>query len=112
MVAGPERELLADVADLGPLRLLERHPGPLPVRARVRHRRIEHQLEEVVAEVVVGVDVVLRRRERLARPAVRAQLLQPVEPLQGRVRPLRLEVAAEEREEADEIVAVPVTVDV
>ena len=58
------------------------------------------------------VDVVLRRRERLPWPAVGAQFLKPVEPLQGRVRGLRLEVAADQREEPDEVVAVPVAVDV
>ena len=69
-------ELVVDQLELGHRGLLERHPRPLEQRAGVHHRRVEHPLEEVVAEVVVGLDVLARapRRvahERLARAQVR-----------------------------------------
>ncbi len=43
--------------DLGPLCLLERHIVALEVRTAVRPRRIEEQRKEVVAQVVVRLNV-------------------------------------------------------
>jgi hypothetical protein len=57
VIARPELELVADPLELGPRGLLERHPAPGEDRARVHHRRVEHQLEQAVAQVVVGGDV-------------------------------------------------------
>ena len=64
VVLGPEPELRAHELELGHRRLGERHPRLAEVRARVHHRLVEHQLEQVVAEVVVGGDVVARLRSR------------------------------------------------
>jgi hypothetical protein len=66
VVRRPQVELVADPVELGDRRFLERHVAPLEDRARVHHRVVEHQLEEVVAEVVVGGDVIPRAQRRVA----------------------------------------------
>ncbi len=58
-----ETQLLADAPVLGLLGLLERHLGPLEHRARVGPRRVEEQRVEVVAEVVVVLDVAFGARQ-------------------------------------------------
>ena len=76
VVVGAELEPLADALELGHRRLLQRHPRPLEQGAGVHHRRVEHPLEQLVAEVVMGGDVapaalagaaVERRAHALAR---------------------------------------------
>ena len=56
VVAGSQAQLLADCAQLALLRLLER-VALLPERAGVGHRVVEEEPVEVVAEVVVVLDV-------------------------------------------------------
>ena len=72
-VALLEAELGADELVLGRLGLLERLGPAAPVRARVRHRRPEEQLEELVGDVVVVRDRALVAGDRVAL-ALRAQL--------------------------------------
>ena len=72
-VAGLQRELGADELELGLLRLLERRRAARPDRARVRHRLVEEEREEVVRDVVVVRDGALVARDRMP-PALRAQL--------------------------------------
>ena len=75
VVVGAELELVADHAQLAPLRVGERLAVALEHRARVRHRVVEEEREEVVAEVVVVADVPSRGEEPgaavEARPRVR-----------------------------------------
>ena len=62
-----QRERLEDAAVLGVLGVLQRARRVVAVeRARVRHARIEPDLVERVAEVVVGVDVALRAAAAVA----------------------------------------------
>ena len=72
--SGPSSQLLADPLELGDRGLLERHPLALEQRAGVHHRRVEHPLEQLVAEVVVGGDVAAAAL-RVLRLAQRAQPL-------------------------------------
>jgi hypothetical protein len=67
-----EGELRADELELRPLRLLQRLGAARPDRARVGHRLVEEQREEVVRDVVVVRDGALVARDRVA-PALRAQ---------------------------------------
>ena len=63
-LAGLQLQLAADVMHLRLLRLLDRHRGIREVRAGVLQRlAVEPQLVEVVAEVVVVVNVALRVRQ-------------------------------------------------
>ena len=66
VVGRPEVELVADPLELRPRGLGERHVAPLEDRARVHHRLVEHQLEQRVAEVVVGGDVLAGAQRRVA----------------------------------------------
>ena len=64
-LAGPQPQLAADVVHLGALRGLQRHAGLGEIGAGVLHRlAVEPGGVEVVAEVVVPVDVVVRGRQR------------------------------------------------
>ena len=97
---GPERELPADVVHLGPLGLLEGGVLVRVVRARVDHLLVEPEPVEIVAEVVVVVDVGLR-----AGPGIPAG---PVEPrlqtaLPGVARDRRVRRAIDGLEGGDEI---------
>ena len=54
-------ELVEDQLELGASRPARAScPGRVEQRAGVHHRRVEHPLEQVVAEVVVGLDVLAR----------------------------------------------------
>ena len=100
-----ELELRAEALEFRALRFGQRDLGRGENRARVRHRLVEHQLEELVAEVVVVGDVAARAEQSIASVRTRAQLEQPADArvtAGGRVR-----VAQQELEEADEIVRVP-----
>src|SRR5205814_10279654 len=48
---------------LGDLRLFQRHVVALVVRARVKHRWAEKQPVEIVRQVVMRLDVLIRRSE-------------------------------------------------
>ena len=72
-LAGLQRELRADEVELGALGLLERRRAARPDRARVRHRLVEEEREELVGEVVVVRDRALVAQDRVAL-ALRAQL--------------------------------------
>src|SRR5918998_391824 len=63
----------ANELELGPLRLLERLRAARPDGARVRHRLVEEQREELVRDVVVVADRALVAVRTVAAPA-RAQL--------------------------------------
>ena len=60
VVVGAELELLADAAAASALGVRERLVVALEDRARVGHRLVEEEREEVVAEVVVVGDVAPR----------------------------------------------------
>ena len=57
LLAGPEHQLAADVVELRALRLLQRGVRRVVVRAGVDHLLVEPQAVEVVAQVVVMLDV-------------------------------------------------------
>ena len=63
VIAGAELELLADAAELAQLGILERLVVALEERAGVRHRLVQEEREQVVAEVVVVFDVPPRPHE-------------------------------------------------
>src|SRR4029453_10135425 len=67
--ARAQAQLAADVLELGALRLLERDARILEVRARVDEILVEPARVEVVAEVIVVVDVGARAPRRIARAA-------------------------------------------
>ena len=113
VVVGVEPQPLADAVELGDLGLLEvgalvREPG-----ARIHHLLVEEGGEEVVAEVVVGGDV-------LAGAAARVLRDQPPRPVQEAAgaddraaqasRPLQL--ASGDPDQGDEVVGLPEAVDV
>jgi hypothetical protein len=83
-LARPQPQLAADVVELRLLRLLEREPRVLEVCARVDEVRVEPALVELVAEVVVVVDIGARARGRVAAPA-RAERIDQVARDAGRV---------------------------
>ena len=107
VVVGAELELLADPSQLAPLRVGERLAVVLEYRARVRHRLVEEEREEVVAEVVVRLDVPPCGEQ--ARAAVDSR------PRFGEATPPRVPlgagagVAQEQLEERDELVGAPLT---
>ena len=95
----PEHQLAADVVHLGPLRLLQRGLGRVVVRAGVDHLLVEPQPVEVVAQVVVVLDMPPRSARgvgaRLGQSAQGAALGR------DRVRAIRRSITA--REHVDEI---------
>ena len=98
---------VGDRVELAPLRRLQRIVHAGEQRARVAHRRIEPGGVEVVAEIVVRVDVAPRARSRVAvnrvqrarRPAPRSA--RPCRAAQ------RLRVGDEQREQRHRVGAVP-----
>jgi hypothetical protein len=54
--AGADLALAEREVDLGHLRLGQRGVGAVELGARVRHRRVEEQAEELVAQVVMCLD--------------------------------------------------------
>ena len=69
-LAAVQANLAADVIHLGDLRLVERRRRRRKVRARVRHRRAEPERIELVADVVVMMNVLARAVQRVARPTM------------------------------------------
>ena len=57
LLTRPEHQLAADVIELGSLRLFQRGVRRVVVRARIHHLLVEPQAVEVVAEVVMVLDV-------------------------------------------------------
>ena len=76
-IAGLEPELVADPLILAPLRVCERLVRPLEDRARVGHRLVEHQREEIVPEVVVVGDVPACTEKAVASVQPRPRFEQP-----------------------------------
>jgi hypothetical protein len=72
-LAGAQRDLAADVVHLGDLRVFERRLGGGKVCAGVQHALVEPQAVELVAEVVVGVNVVARSGQRVRARALGAK---------------------------------------
>ena len=72
-------QLVADPAELPPLCLRERLVRMLEDGARVRHRLVEHEPEEVVSEVVVVADVASCAEEALTRVGSRPRVQDPGE---------------------------------
>ena len=105
VVVGAELQVRADPVELGALRLGERQLRRLEDRARVRHRLVEHQLEQLVAEVVVVGDVAPRAQQAVAAVQPRPGLEHP--PQRAVALRRRLGVAQQQLEQPDEIVAVP-----
>ena len=104
VVAGAQAQLVADRAQLPLLCLLER-VALLPERAGVGHRLVEEEPVEVVAEVVVVLDVRPGLAQALPRGEVGAVAVEPREPRAGAP---GLEVAHDERDQAGQVVGVPV----
>jgi hypothetical protein len=109
-----ELEALADAVELRQLRLLEVGALAREVRAGVHHRRVEEAGEEVVAEVVVGADV-------LARAAAGVLGDEAAEPVQDAARlgdagaegaGLVGEAAGADPDQGDQVVGLPEPVDV
>ena len=112
-LSGPSRSCVADAVELGDLRLLEAGAGPREVGAGVHHPLVEEGGEEVVAEVVVGGDV-------LAGAAAGVLRDQAPRPVQQRPRPgdraaQAVEVAqlaGGDADQRDQVVGLPEAVDV
>ena len=104
-IFGAELELLADAPVLAALGVRQRLVDAVEDGAGVGHRLVEHQLEQVVAEVVVVGDVAACAQEAVASVQPRPRLEQAAPagvPLGG-----RCGVAEQELEQPDEVVAVP-----
>jgi hypothetical protein len=69
-VAALEIELAAHMVELPHRSFVKRHVRALEDRARIHHRRIEEQCEELVADVVVRADVAPAAAARVARGGV------------------------------------------
>jgi hypothetical protein len=97
-------ELAADHVELGLLRLPERRLGRIEDAARVGHRLVQEEGEQLVAEVVVRRGVLARAGARVARHASEGVAQrsegcpQPVEPLQ---------LARRDPDQRHEVIAVP-----
>ena len=63
---GPYLEPVAHQLELRRRGLRERHPSARKVRGGVHHGLVEHQFEELVAEIVVGGDAASAARVRVA----------------------------------------------
>ena len=109
VVLGLELELVADAAVLVLLRLLERLLWPLEVGAGVGQRLVEEEAVEIVADVVVVVDVSLGPAETAVGREVGPEALERRNRGEWWARTGGLDVEDEEREEGDEVVRVPVT---
>ncbi len=109
---GSEAELLADAPVLGLLRLLERHRGILEDGARVRPGRIEEERVEVVAEVVVVLDVAPGAGQVGAGRQARPPPLQLHQQRCGRPRADVLGGDREDLEQPHQVVGPPVAGDV
>src|SRR5581483_2320387 len=105
MVAGAELEQAAQTVVLRPLRVRERHRRTLEDGAGVRHRLVEHQREELVAEVVVVGDVAARAGE--AAPAVEPRTQLEQAPHARMALGGRVGVPEQELDEPDEVVRIP-----
>ncbi len=99
-----QAELLADRAQLPLLCLLQR-VALLPQGAGVGHRLVEEEPVQVVAEVVVVLDVLPGLAQALPTRDVGAVA---VEPRKAGGRAPGLEVANDELDQAGEVVGVPV----
>ena len=113
MVVLGQSQKLAETLELCVLGLLEGHLGVAEQSTAVRHRRIEEQREEVVAEVIVRSDVAFVLM--LVRPASPAQDIghRRVEPIPAAAEAIeRTEVADHELHEAAQIIRVPPAVEV
>ena len=103
-----EVELLTDALELRDLRLLERHPLLLEERTRVAHRRIEHPLEQLVAEVVVRGDVAPAPALRAATQKRPGPLQRPPQRRETRAQPVQAAgVARSEPDQRHQIGRVP-----
>ena len=88
-------------------------PSRVEVGARVHHRRVEHQREQLVAEVVVGGDVAAAAPRRVAHERAAdalVRLAQRREPLPRAVE--RAGVAGGDADHGDDVGRVPQAVDV
>ena len=105
VVAGRELQLIADTLQLRALRICERRVLLGEDPAGVRHRLVEHQREELVAEVVVVGDVPPRAQQPVAAVRARPRLDHPAhEPVPC---DRSLGVAEKQREEPHQVVGVP-----
>ena len=86
-LAAIQADLAADVIHFRDLRLVERRRRRRKVSTGVRHRLAEPQRVELVADVVVVVNVLARARERVARTAMTP--LREAAPERDRLRGLR-----------------------
>ena len=105
VVVRAELESLAHPAQLAPLSVRERLVVVLEDRARVGHGLVQEEREEVVAEVVVGLDVPARREQSRAAVEPRPRLREATPP--GMALGARAGVAQEQLEQRHEIVRVP-----
>ncbi|MNZ41380.1 hypothetical protein D3C78_589280 [compost metagenome] len=113
VVGGLEVELLADALQLVELRLLEAVGRIEEHRRRVHHGRVEEGLEQLVAEIVVGGDVLLRAGPRVAIEPVQGAQHRPAQGGQATLQGVEhLEVGDEHADHRGQVRAAPVAVDV
>ena len=113
VIVRTERQLVADCPQLVDLRRLERVVRGLEHRAGVHQSRVEKQPEELVAQVVVFVNVAAAARRRVVAPAVRQALERARNPRRHRrQRPDDVAVGEHEADEADEVRRRPVPIHV
>src|SRR5581483_3520575 len=107
VVLRPELERRTEPLVLRSLRGFERLTLVLEDGARVRHRRVEHEREQLVTEVVVVRDVAPRAHEPVAPVQAGTQLEQPAHA--GVPHPRGAGILEQELEQRDEVVALPLT---
>ncbi len=108
MVLRAQAELVADHVELVALGVLERGLAVREDRRGVHHGRIEHHLEEVVAEIVVGGDVRPAAAEGIAAPTVEEGVERPAEAREAAVHAVEhLAVADHDPHEVHERLRLP-----
>jgi hypothetical protein len=113
MVFGAKAQALADARQLCQLRFLEARSPRREVGARIDHPLVEEGGEEVVAEVVVGGDVLLRSRPRVLRDQLATPLQQPALAGGGAAQAIELaQLAGDDADQRDQVVGLPESSDV
>src|SRR5579862_7522778 len=113
MILRAQRELAADGVELGDLGFVQRHLLVRENAARIRHGLIEHELVELVAEIVVRVDIAHAPRATVAIHGVKQPLHRSVEARPGTLEALQhLPVAHQDAYERGEVIATPESADI
>ena len=112
MILGPQAQLPAQELELGGGGDIERCRRLLVERARVHHALVEEEAEELVAEVVVRGDVAGAATARIAPPMVLPAIEAGCEAALAVHGLLGASTVRHESHQSDEVVAVPVAVDI